>query len=118
MRIIPYEKARRLRVGAFRQTAAGGRDLVPSQLANPPQDDSLHSGFLDGGTAGFKARDQHVARDIRIERRNAPTLVPHVTLEILLDGCLSYARGFAQRPLSASMTASSVNGASAPATSP
>jgi len=57
MRIIPFQKAECLRVGAFRQTAAGNRDLVPSELANRPQDDAVYSGLLYGGTTGFKARD-------------------------------------------------------------
>src|ERR1035437_8158428 len=92
MRIIPFEKAGRLRVGAIGQTAAGRGDLVPSHLANPPEDDAVDSSLLDGSAAGFKARDQDVAGDIRVERGDATTFVRHVTLEILLDGGLAHDR--------------------------
>src|SRR5580658_5256554 len=93
MRIIPLEKLDRLRVGALRQTAAAGGDLVTSHLANSPEDDALDSSLLDRGTAGFKACEQDVAGDIGVERGDATTFVRHVTLEILLDGGLAHAWG-------------------------
>jgi len=77
MRIIPCEKSRRLRVSAFRQTAAAGGDLVTVHLTNAPEDDALDSSLLDRGIAGFKARQQHIAGDIVIERGDAAAFVRH-----------------------------------------
>src|ERR1700728_606908 len=93
MGIIPIEKTGRLRIGAFRHTAAVRRNLAPSHLTNPPEDDALDSSLLDRGTAGFKARNHDIARNIRVEWGNATSFIRHVALEILLDGCLTHARG-------------------------
>jgi hypothetical protein len=93
VRIIPFQKVQRLRIGVLRHTAAGRCNFLPAKLANLPQDDSLESSFLDGGTAGFKACEQYSARDIGVERGHAATLVRYVTLQIFLDGGLAYARG-------------------------
>src|ERR1700733_14979434 len=92
MRIVPREKSRRLRVGAFRQTTAAGGDLVTVHLANSPEDDALDSSLLDRVAAGFKARQQDITGDIGVERGDTPNLI-HVTLEILLNGGLAHARG-------------------------
>src|SRR5919204_3397909 len=93
MLALPVEEAGRLRVGALRQTATNGRDLVPAHLANRPDDDPLDPGFPDGVIAGLEPRHQDVARDVGAERGDAATFVRHQALEILLDGGLAHTRG-------------------------
>jgi hypothetical protein len=52
MRLLLFEKAGHLRVGAFRQITAKGDDFIPTHLANFPENDAVDPGLLGNSSSG------------------------------------------------------------------
>src|SRR3979409_2100554 len=82
-----------LRVAALGQAASERGDLPVAHLPNAPENDAFDAGALDGRAARLEASDQHVAGDVRVERRDPAAPVQDEAFQVLPDRRLADTRG-------------------------